>query len=732
MHPTRLLATLISATILSPAAVAGNSFFIAQTGNNHVAAVTQQGSNVAGIDQNGNSLSVSGFQMGQNNRYAVIQRESNNSGHTVTAGRDNNVSVRQSGTQNIANSIVEGTGNATVQAQLYQPTLNSPVKQPTRTLSNIHVTGSYNELTTEQYGPDHVTHYRQDGDAQYGRTVQAGERHLIHAHQQGAAQRMEIFQTGDSNRTDAVQIGVGSRLHNVQQGGRNTTSTTVIGDGNNISQNQDGDDNYIINRVTGSHNTLRQAQETHAQWNSPMNHAVRNTSYATVAGSGNYLVTGQYGPDNAVSYTQLGDNNTGNTQQIGDPQVLTIHQQGVGQTLSSTQIGYDNRANIRQVGLYNDLTSYQQGTNNRADVTADGDFLTVRLRQDYLDGWNSAMNYARDNYAYIYTNGIRNTAIVSQHGPANNAYLTQEGVHNHAVLEQIGDPQTLHVIQWEEAYSNVDARQTGYDNYGVVDQRGIGSGIGVGNTTNTKQHGFNNWFNAYTKGSHNVVNVRQDGNVWNDVGHHNWANVNVTGNANGVGLHQVLQYNAADIRITGDGNNFTLGQERNPAMGATQGNHATANVTGSANYFYGYQWGANDFSIHQVGNFNAALMEQKNNGNWADRNTGVISQSGNNNAAQLFQVAVPYTVVPNQAPGQGPVNRDVAIIDQRGDGNNAVSWQSSSDSYSRILQVGNANTYYGTQSGAHNVLNIEQHGNGLAFAVAQSGVGQNMTIAQYR
>lgn len=337
----------------------------------------------------------------------------------------------------------------------------------------------------------------------------------------------------------------------------------------------------------------------------------------------------------------------------------------------------------------------------------------------------------------------QNTALVEQVGSTNGATVAQTGVLNDAESRQYGDQNVTNV------------KQIGQENIGVADQL-----KGNSNNGSVDQYGYKN--EAYLTQGMIPGYFSADG---------------VTTNA------MVSSNNVGSIKQNGEKNSSQLQQFGNENYGATDQKGGNNNVAYVYQGWAGNWWGQNTFTelysykstavITQIGNNNIdaaiwqyggtnnnATISETGDGNLArisqgfiysdynynfrnpiyntQNNTAIIAQTGNLNAAKLFQLGNgnSFNLAQNGngnklgiAAGDLLVARN-GYFEQDGDGNAFIGTQSNGATLKNTSrQTGNSN-YINMAQGASDIAEIIQAGNSNGAMLTQMGGFQDATILQ--
>lgn len=448
----------------------------------------------------------------------------------VAQNRDNDVVIRQDGTDNSAVIDQSGLGNLAGSDDV-------PMFQ----------TGIFNAIDIDQVGDGNTIGLTAPGLEQLGRQntrdihneaviEQRSNNNVVGSVVQrslgsvvNGANRLTIRQTtGDGNAVNSVrqiqEDGEQSQTATIEQTGRGNLIDRVEQRSNDLGN--DGE-NVITVKITGSRNgqlalsgfALRPqvADSSFLQEADTMDPSVYGNKI-------DFLVTGN---DNRFGMRQGGRMNrmigitvNGNDNQLG------LRQDGTENDIQMDVIGGDgNEVGIDQivtntavVDLIDDAgeTSddnrvhvFQQGRNT-LEVTIEGDLNAVEFRQDYASGM-----------------GGENEALADILGHNNFADVTQEGS-NLFDLTIAGDDNTSTGLS--------GAASLGGQRAGVFAQRGIGNDMGIevrgnANATAATQTGDRNFAVAMVMGNVNQAAILQDGDD-------NIARLRQNGTGNIAGIYQ--------------------------------------------------------------------------------------------------------------------------------------------------------------------------------------------------
>ena len=236
-----------------------------------------------------------------------------------------------------------------------------------------------------------------------------------------------------------------------------------------------------------------------------------NSIFATQSGDWNGLTTVQKGWDNNIDLMQSGNHNTADMTQ----ETCDFGENNGYNTAKVVQYGNNNTANLSQeetdgngadvwvMGIFPVPGTEMDRSINEATATQSGDHNTYNLEQGRDE-------YIPDNTSYLVQSGNSNTADVDQLGFKNYSEIRQRGDWNNADLFQDGadfiNGSMDESYSWQTgAHSTLNVKQVGE----VDEQLAESKQNGGNNTTTILQVGFTEQnVNAWQYGT-DVIDVDQ-------------------------------------------------------------------------------------------------------------------------------------------------------------------------------------------------------------------------------
>jgi hypothetical protein len=347
----------------------------------------------------------------------------------------------------------------------------------------------------------------------------------------------------------------------------NTATTTQNGNGNNAEVEQLGKDHEsIIDQDTWGEGHDAVVHQNSGDNNYSNLTQTQRGADATVdqIGSDNQSRLNQHGPNDAEIY-QEGDGNV--VGSYSDLQSKAWQKNGNSfpsdkNFLDVDQVGNNNKAGVWQEH-HAEATILQEGSANEAYVKQQSNPAGGTLN------WADIDQDGTENFADIYQKGEGNDANVRHQQNSNESYQHIEGNNNYTNGNLHGDNNVTDQTQigngnWSYAVASYGAvkntiktEQYGSDNYAKGRVTSSYSSVSKDNTMNIVQDGDMNKSYNLIEGSHNDIDVLQDGKG------------NIAGTHTDYGIIQMGDHNVADLDQLSNNNNATIHQ---------YGNHNTANV----------------------------------------------------------------------------------------------------------------------------------------------------------
>jgi hypothetical protein len=347
----------------------GNVSVISQRKNSNIAKVTQ----TSGTSRTGGNLSVVDQSSTYGSQYGSI---AHNSATVEQTGDANAAALKQDGWKITTTQTQTGHGN---EAFAYS-------------------FGDWQYVTQTQQGDDNYSSVNQKNNygasssiANRATTEQVGNGNAAHISQSAA----DI--SGDTMKATAKQTGDGNRSVQLQTNRRNTATITQNNYGygpvgNHASQVQVGTDAIAdIEQKNGFGNVASQVQtgyiggtkvanggEAYIDQSGSLNAAFQVQSGIGIVtieqtGNSNFAAQTQSGNSTAETFQTSSSNFALQAQSGGDGNFATVSQSvGNGNRSYQTQIGSSNYSTVAQIGALNQSSTRQEGNSHYASVRQDG------------------------------------------------------------------------------------------------------------------------------------------------------------------------------------------------------------------------------------------------------------------------------------------------------------------------------------------------------------------------
>ena len=309
--------------------------------------------------------------------YLMAQNTSN----TKQTGEGNEISVAQTGTNNLVGRVANASSAVTVSSQ----------------------TGDDNEATVTQDGTGNKAFFEQGTSLRYPGTLPAtGDNNEITISQTGLNNNTWGYSLGSDNIVNVTQATGGDV---VQTNGPNTSKHWLWGNNNHATMTQTGGTgNYAEIAANSSDNIAGITQVGARNWGSIgqgwIGYGSMSLNTATIS---------QTGDRNVVSLAAGATFTPAIPGYTSDLDGLGIQQYGLHNTGTVTQTGSDNQAAIYQYGSQNEGTIVQSTDFNKANLIQLGDGNSASITQEF--GNSNVVNLKQD--------GLDGEATILQHGTGN-------------------------------------------------------------------------------------------------------------------------------------------------------------------------------------------------------------------------------------------------------------------------------------------------------------------------
>jgi hypothetical protein len=316
----------------------------------------------------------------------AYQNSDSNNGEMNAYVKAGEVSLGQSGADQIVNVGVNTTGKNALKGEVFYTNIS------------VGQAGDGSRADIAQSGTDSVIAVAQQGENGLVSVNQSGSKNIALLRDQSDGSSIYVQQAGSENHVSAGGV-TGSYEWSV------SGAAMTTGNNNALGISQDGSKNQLQVSATGDANSLYSTQK-----------GLRNSAELHVTGSGNVATIATKGNDNVASVEIQGNTNRASINQDGLRNEAALMIVGNANEAGISTVGNDNLANIGIEGTLNYAAIQAKGNGNFASISQEGS----------------------NNFASIVETGNKNNIAIDQTNDDNVANLNFTGSNNRFTLAQDG------------------------------------------------------------------------------------------------------------------------------------------------------------------------------------------------------------------------------------------------------------------------------------------------------